>query len=174
MATSLRVLCAYALICVGVIAAASIASATITCPCIRPGESGVIVKIKALNGTMEGVSFYKEGDPVIGTDFIFWALKEKESSTHQIDFFPVEGLKTSIYLGSRKLEEAYTDENGAIEMKINAPGRYKVFAGDASLVFDIKGTQGDPVKAVLEKSRFLGFIYKLASVVGKVPPISPA
>ncbi len=169
MDISLRVLCAYAAICVGLIAAAPMASATITCPCIRPGESGIIVKVKALNGTMDGVSFYKEEDPAVGSDFIFWALKSKESSDHQIDFYPIEGLRTSVYLGSRKLEEARTDENGAMELRITAPGRYKIFAGDASLVFDVKGTQGDPLKAVLESNRFLGFIYRLATAVGKVP-----
>lgn len=144
----------------------SLVAASISCVCARPGKDGKIVSVHAINGTMTNVSFYIEDTPEMGSRITFWALKNVEGE-HQSLQLPVIGLDVSVYLGSRRLHAMQTDENGAIELDITSPGRYKAFAGEASLVFDVAAKEGDPAKAVLAKNRFLGFLVRTSSVMDK-------
>ncbi len=147
-----------------VVVISGLVAASISCVCARPGKDGKIVSVHAINGTMTNVSFYMEDTPEVGSRITFWALKNVEDK-HQTLQLPVINLTVSVYLGSRRLEVFHTDKNGAVDMDITSPGRYKAFAGEASMVFDVKSTQGDPVKSLFEKNRFLEFLSRVASAV---------
>lgn len=117
-------------------------SATTDCPCILPGDPGTIVKVKALNGTAENVTFILEDkQPELGGKIQFWALQEREISANQVGFVPIEELNVSILVDSELIDEELTDEKGAIELALDLPGQYRIEGGDGILLFEIEAPE---------------------------------
>jgi hypothetical protein len=138
-----------ALLLVTMLAMSSIASASINCPCRRPGAAGVVTKFLARNGTTTNVTLYIDPEsPSFGDLLTVVAGKAYNNGS-----IIIENLSVSLYVGSEKAGENWTDWTGETQFRILSAGRYVLKGGDYNRSFEIGGVEEiGPVDGTLEEN----------------------
>ena len=125
------------LLLVMMLAMSSVVSASINCPCRRPGASGVVTKFLARNGTATNVTLYIDPEsPSLGNVLTVVAGKAYSSGS-----IIVENLSISLYIDSEKADEKWTDRTGETQFRILSAGKYVLKGGDYNLSFEIGGVE---------------------------------
>lgn len=156
------------MICVGVFAVllCSVAYAKGTCPCLRPGSPGTVIRYTCENGTATGVSLYLDEDVYdIGETVTITAGKDVEGNV-----VPAEALIIRLYRDSGFVDEKTTGCEGQADFEVSYPGDYEFRGGDAAIAFTVEGqivnesneTQDEaPRENSVKTNGFIEFLRKL-------------